>query len=594
MGLRLALAITVNLAVGLVALPVSSATCPDCVSARYWEVAPDDWLATGPPDFPEREGSKLDRLRPVDLGVAFSGGGTRSAAATIGQLRGLMANGWLDRVRYITAVSGGSWAAVPFTYHEGDLGTLLGQPTLNLATLTSEPNGTLARLVTESGLAQVGLQEVAQFLPEQGQVETRWGSIDLGRVRRVLTLTRSAVRRLRGGQLPEPDRRNKTYAHLLGQIFVDPVVPDGNRQPYTWDRETAVDSSLESGRPISEFTQVPRGRPFLVVGGTLVWQHPALSYPRLIPVEYTPLYTGIRQRFGALGGTYVRPWAYDRLEIAAESDTLVRVGPAPMDRPFTLADMIASSGAAPQLTLLLGDDDVPERFRDVLREAATAFPAFSSLTVREGQPLPLSGELAHGDGGFTDNLGLMPLLARQVRNIIVFVNSNREYDDNDQLQSYFMPLGVRTGSGDKSMNAVFDPVRYIELLDGLDAITAQGGPAVYCGTWPVRRNELYNIRAYDDANICWVYNFAAEAWKAQLPDTVRQWLQGEGGREAKALQHFPYFATFGENKPYVIKLNTLQVNLLADLAAWSVTNETSVRTIRRAFGDAMRRRTAVR
>ncbi|MEZ9044512.1 hypothetical protein AB6D99_05120 [Vibrio cyclitrophicus] len=42
-----------------------------------------------------------------DLGVAFSGGGTRSAACTLGQLKALDELGLLPRVKYISAVSGG-------------------------------------------------------------------------------------------------------------------------------------------------------------------------------------------------------------------------------------------------------------------------------------------------------------------------------------------------------------------------------------------------------------------------------------------------------------------------------------------------------
>ena len=52
----------------------------------------------------------------ADLGVAFSGGGTRSAAAVVGQLRGLKAIGILDSVKYISAVSGGTWGSAPFTF----------------------------------------------------------------------------------------------------------------------------------------------------------------------------------------------------------------------------------------------------------------------------------------------------------------------------------------------------------------------------------------------------------------------------------------------------------------------------------------------
>ena len=87
-------------------------------------------------------------------------------------------------------------------------------------------------------------------------------------------------------------------------------------------------------------------------GGTIIWMHPGFEYPRLIPVEYTPLYTGVRQQFGNLGGTYVMPWAYDREHVVASGDRLL-VDKADV-RMFTLADVIGSSGAAPQLQLMLG------------------------------------------------------------------------------------------------------------------------------------------------------------------------------------------------------------------------------------------------
>ena len=569
--------------------------CQDCGEARYWRVDPQDWRQAGPPAFPEQ--AKLASERPYDVGVAFSGGGTRSASATIGQLRGLQRNGWLARVRYVTAVSGGSWAAVPYTYYSGPLDDLLGpyvpSGRLNPAEMTRTPAGRLAGRVVESELGHVGLQEVPQLLPDQ------IGGRDLRPLRDVVLRVQRGFRKWRGRDLPEPDRRNKTYARMLGQIFLGasrrdprPLVPDGNLRPYTWDRGTAIEVAATAGRFSGDLVQVPGDRPFLVVGGSMVWAHPALAYPRLIPVEYTPLYTGVRQRFGNIGGTYVSPWAYDRLQVAPGSDGRVLVEPAPEGRPFTLADVIASSGAAPQLALLLGDG-VPARLQSALREAADAFPAFTNLSIRDDRPEPPSAELPHGDGGFTDNLGVMPLLARQVRHIIVFVNSNRPWAQNDQLQSYFIPFNVRDGGGDKSMNGVFEPSRYRELLDGLDAAAASGGPALYCGKggWPVRPNEIYNIRAYDGLRICWVYNHAATSWKRLLPPIVQVWLDWteQSGTprtdESRALESFPYYATFGENRLRVIQLNPLQVNLLADLAAWSITTPAAVNAVVGAFGD---------
>jgi predicted acylesterase/phospholipase RssA len=567
------------------AVTAQEPACLGCVEARYWQVDPGYWSSAAPnlDAFPERQ---LDPPLPgADLAVAFSGGGTRSASASIGQLRGLLQNGWIDRVKYVTGVSGGSWAAVPFTYYPGErLSDLLGTfdadlKKIDLVDFEKRPNGSLALQVTKSGLAASGVEEAFQFLPDQKQ-----GEIDLARIRSVGTMLRDGIRKVRGRDLPDASRQNKTYAHILGQIFIDPLVKDGNRMPYGWTRNAVLDITEVSHQPQMDFQQVPDKRPFLIVGGTIVWMRPGFVYPRLIPIEYTPLYTGVRQQFGNLGGTYVMPWAYDREHVLVSGDRLL-VDPAKV-RMFTLADMIGSSGAAPQLKLMLGES-LPERARGPAMQAAGAFPSFRPFAIRDGQFVAPAGELAHGDGGFTDNLGLMPLLARQVRHVIAFVNSNKTYTQNEQLQSYFFPLSTQSGSGDKTMNAVFPKAKYRELLDGLDEVTKAGGPAIFCQTMTVTRNELYNIAGYDGLRVCWVYNHAANHWREALPDQLKTWLGDPKNGGRKDLQRFPYYATFEENKPYVIKLNALQVNLLANLAAWSITSEEGKARILDAFGPAV-------
>jgi hypothetical protein len=296
-------ALTLALAAGTIAAaqtPAETPACTNCVEARFWGVSPTFWNSTTAGETPER--GRLVQLRKFDVGIAFSGGGTRSASATLGQLRGLEQNGWLARVCYMTAVSGGSWAAVPYTYSRNiPLTELLGDTKpLDPKTIETVPSGTWPR-------------------------------------------------------------------------------PELTMRVATWDDASAVDMST-SGKPLGDFfTMDAADRPFLIVGGTLVKPN-GLDYPRLIPVEYTPLYTGVRQQFGQIGGTYVSPWAYDRLTIAPRSSTHVLVGPKPTERPFTLADVIASSGAAPQLTLMLGDK-VPERFRPALQQASEAGQGPAALSV---------------------------------------------------------------------------------------------------------------------------------------------------------------------------------------------------------------------
>ena len=89
-------------------------------SKRLSHVNCKTWLVNGNGfQFPELGDPqfKLDHLlsRP-NVGIAFSGGGTRSASATLGQLRALHYLGLLDSARYISCVSGGSWACVPYTF----------------------------------------------------------------------------------------------------------------------------------------------------------------------------------------------------------------------------------------------------------------------------------------------------------------------------------------------------------------------------------------------------------------------------------------------------------------------------------------------
>ena len=578
-----AILIAALIGAGATAAIAGRSDCDGCIEARFWTVDPKFHEAKLPSldSFPENQ--LTPALPGQDVGVAFSGGGTRAASAALGQMRGLVRNRWMPRVKYMTAVSGGSWAAVPFTYYaDEDTTKLLGpyRATItdaDLPAFTETPQGDLAVQITKSGLAASGIAEVPGFLPDAIRGH------QIAYYRDLAIRVRDGVRRLRGTNVPESTRQDKTFSHMLGSIFLEPLVKDATRTPYSWTSDSALEITSISGQAQMRFRQVPYPRPFLIAGGTMIWNRQGLVYPRLIPVEYTPLYTGVRQQFGNLGGTYVMPWAYDRAK-ATIADGKLLVDPASV-RTFTLADVIGSSGAAPQLKLMIGDG-VPESARAALRQAAGAFPSFNPIAVRDGALVRPDGEVAHGDGGFTDNLGLMPLLARRVKHIIAFVNSNRPPEDNDQLQSYFYRLIDQTGSGDKTMNRVFEPAKYAELLKALKTSGAKG-PAIACQTLKVAPNATYNIAAYDGLKVCWVYNHMPEAWRETLPAKLKTMLDPDSEKRPSALRHFPYYATFGENKPRLIKLNALQVNLLAQLSCWAITSDAGAGIISDHFGSAV-------
>ena len=82
----------------------------DRLRVRFWPLP--KFLS----DFPEMSLRRLQDRK--SFGVAFHGGGNRAAPSALGQLRMLHKLGWIDDVRYISSISGGSWVSIPYTYQQ--------------------------------------------------------------------------------------------------------------------------------------------------------------------------------------------------------------------------------------------------------------------------------------------------------------------------------------------------------------------------------------------------------------------------------------------------------------------------------------------
>src|SRR5687767_4767891 len=92
---------------------------------------------------------QLAGVKP-NVGICFSGGGTRALSATMGQLRGLLSFGGLNNVDYISCVSGGSWASTAFAYYKAGaasdeefLGPITEPASITLDGLSNLPTSSL-------------------------------------------------------------------------------------------------------------------------------------------------------------------------------------------------------------------------------------------------------------------------------------------------------------------------------------------------------------------------------------------------------------------------------------------------------------------
>jgi hypothetical protein len=531
--------------------------------ARFWTIPPDDYHETGDAVFPETPLLPADR----DIGLAFSGGGVRSAAETTGELRGLEQIGLLSRVRYTSAVSGGSWALIPWTFSGAPdlLGRYRNPEDLRFEDVTTVDNGSLAGAIK-------GVSLFADVLKEVGLIAGESNVADDSLV--------SAVRTALGGA----DKSERTYASLLMNNLIGRLIP--NAADSDFGLNSAEDDEFHAQNPTlaRRRTLYPQpGRPFMIVNANILNAGSDIPHPGVIPIEMTPLYVGTRQQLGGLlGGMYVWPTAYNAATAVRAKDNrdFIEYTHSESHGRLSLADLAAASGAAP-LYFIAGGNTLPPSLRDAVRAKGTSyFPSFTHLAIRNGEVVKPTVAWPHADGGARDNLGVTALLARHLKKIVVFVNvDNADFANNDDIRSLFLH-GAVSATDDKRDNVVFKGGEraYSQLIADMTAARNRRAPVVACGTFNVMESRAFNIRAYDGVSICWVYPYRVETWMDALDKDVRALVEGRDSEKVYGnFQGFPWFKTFFQDhtiqdyiKLNVLKLQTPQVNLLSDLTAWTV------------------------
>ena len=541
-------------------------------------------------EFPEQEADQTVYPFPKNweqskkngaiVGVVFSGGGTRSATLTLGQLRALNELEWVDDIHYISAVSGGSWAAVPFTYFQGEnlkdlLGPYIAPNKLSDDHLKKKANGSLGKAITKSGVIR--------------DVLSAWF----------------------GG------KGDESYAHVLGEVFLKPFGLAENRFFTSYSTENSAGDVLKEilqenpHLKKTDFYSIKRKTPFLLVGGTLQKTHHGFtsveSKPEdIFPLEITPLYVGISSEPAALGGDrkkigggYVEPLMYDSRppkkaisvndfqEEASSNDGMnpktltVTKSRYPVTlessrNRFTLADVIAVSGAAPQ-AFFTGS------LRYLLIPSNFGFPELMHwpITTNQDEYKPKTSEdFVHGDGGNIDNIGLLPLLSRQVDRVIVFVNTYKKFILKTEGLGSIIEESMYSDVVDyflynpkRPKNVVFwDYEKFFQLYEGLKKKKGEGEPLIYCDDYDVKRNTHHNIFPYK-AHICWVYNDKPERWVQLIMRNEK--LIEEGPmivNEENPYKTIPHTRTFFQqwHDMQVLDRKIQHVNAESNISAWVV------------------------
>ena len=538
---------------------------------------------TNDPNFRFPESNQRGVRAANNVGVAFSGGGTRSMSLSLGYLRALSEMGVIEKIRYFGAISGGSWATVPFCYLPEGISDeqYLGNATpmagldVNRINRIARSDGIMARHISQSHLAITGIEKLA-----------------IAAIGAKFSLRKIPVLGIKLGF----DDVDETWGRTLGQVFLRDLQLEGNRyagwyKPQT--RQIIQRNTDVLGRPdldLNDFFLYQRKRPFLVVNGAMnqdkdllpdraddQWR--PLGFKSWEHFEYTPYYSGIhrksRGRLGLnVGGGYMENIGVDALPLLGKNG-LVSVTPGREHHRFSPQDMMAVSGAAPafvvhairrlhKLKLLTLGGVLPNQLFDV-------FPKYRDWPVQyRGKPKAV--ERKFGDGGYVDNYGIIPLLKRRVRKIIVFINTETPLSNSAEqicngsgIDSFLHTLfGVTSTKPSffspsdflqedhfrgRSNGQVFHKKDFEALARGLaskvNGRSGYRGPVFHRDNYITKENQFFGVPGGHRCEVLWIYNEMNNNWLDDLPRESSRMIENQIHVDEGLLRHFPHVPTFG-------------------------------------------------
>lgn len=559
---------------------------------RVWKV--DDKYRQ---KFPESEHPDWGG-RP-EIGVCFSGGGTRSATASLGQMRALKALGLDKHIDIMGAISGGGWFATPYTYLPKSVkeSQFLGEHV--------SPED------CDQKYLNTGSRKNNIFAHSLSRTDILFKPWALGTV---FWNAAVSVFQFRN------KRDDESWGKIVGKTFLDPIGKYHAKQRFLCGTKGDRKRIMERNGHLEkdDFDIVERDRPFLVLGGTIInWNAIAKAQKvfgqkgaPIYPIEITPLYSGSNCHYdgketagGAeFGGGYVDPLGFDMPAPRGKIDTpTVKVRTRKVYNRLSVQDAMATTGAAPayyavQASTLasIALSWVPP-LKALVKTIAKAMPEYLHWDIERGERAK-DRNRQFGDGGFADNLGLIPLLKRGTKKVVVFVNTQ----DKLQLDSAGIYEGIQLmfGEEDKNDKSILarnrnhvlesssDPRQgtygYRDTVKGLKKAKNDGGPVVFSGRYKVKKNSWHGVKGGYEVEIAWVYLDCSQKWLDALNHRTRTKELTKDDYE-----NFPNYKTFfpkGDRKD-VIDLTLPQVQMMSNLTGWTVMEARKLGLLDNIFGE---------
>ena len=513
-----------------------------------------------------------------NAGIAFSGGGSRSATASFGIMRALHSMGMDKQFRYIGANSGGAWFVTAYSFIPPELsdeeffGDYLDFPSIDNFDDVRESveSSAFLRAMTFGG---IGRKAAIGYKGYANNRDENWSRAIGQSILAPLGLFNS-MHPFDSQLNPGSELQRRGWDHIKW---------------FTWSEET-LDDILEDNPTLEEddFDIVNRPRPYpILVGGMcsagrykrisgdsghalsqnqqafidhfydeefdaraecynehLTMDGKNLPWQNMSLLEMTPMYTGVPVPSEERGGFFMESFGFDselrqvvsENELVVDSRVLSRNNDGRSQR-FSVADIMGITGSAMGWVLQGTPGKVTDK-TDLKAERGGGLFDMSLLeditcpAIVHWQPQlhPIGQEIKRGqskvsravDGGFMDNFGLMPLLARRVKKIVICLNSDTPIRIDDDITEmipnieHFFGVVDRvygsTGFGSRGRNQVFENIPtnpmyddcVEEMVEGIRNNRDQHGVSFFVSSYKVLQNRNYGIEPYD-VEVFWYF-----------------------------------------------------------------------------------------
>lgn len=417
-----------------------------------------------------------------NIGVCFSGGGSRAHVLAMGQLRGLEALGLMKNMKYISSVSGGTWASTEYAYRKDDdtkalLGVYEDPKDLTLKGIEKK-----APKMAEASIYKiiVGKHKVSPFVYHF-----------------LLNLDQVMKKKL---------EETKLWEASVGDTFLKPfeLLEDFSSDLFSLNAQTQ--ESFETLNP--EFKKQTQNimllnklSPYLIVNGTMTQPVGHTTKDKtsddFIGIQFTPLYTDIPYKANSgktpkYSGSSIKPinigdgaiesLVYGSTPASVINDNQININQASSPLGLSAIAGISSNfmgGMVSNLNAILAEikkiylfvndskysseirliessiektienhlhmgklikclKDVEstglvkfmsKKTKILIDDIGLSTPIQLNPKLYTWSPLatpkaiPQSAEFSFADGGCMDNYGIMPLLRRNVKKIAVFINT---------------------------------------------------------------------------------------------------------------------------------------------------------------------------